>query len=228
MTMSYTTLVAARTTYGSIANWMNHSDLQSAAATIVEEAEAFIYRRLRHWRMVTEATGVFTASSSVDTITLPSDYIEDKIFKIAGLVSGVGVFNQNLSRKTIQEVKESYNYDSSGNRVQAMPQTYYTLGGATPKLKFDSPANYAYPYELTYYQQPAALGVSNTTNFITTFYPRLMRTACMVGAAEFMKDAGVGNYDRTYWVSETEKELAIAQMESDAQGKNIEIGAIIT
>ena len=41
---------------------------------------------------------------------------------------------------------------------------------------------------LQYYQSLALLSSSNTTNFLTDRYPQLLRTACLVQAADFMRD----------------------------------------
>lgn len=225
--MDYTTLVASKSTAGSLASWINHATIQASAPTIVAEAEAWIYRRLRHWQMKKQTTGVMTVSTSIDYIALPSDYLADKILKIAGLVAATTqVFNTALKRKTDEFVQDCYQYDNTGARIQQMPRYFYTLGGATPSLKFDSPADLAYPYIFTYYAQPAALS-GTLTNFLTTYYPRLMRCACMIGAAEFMKDIGQGSIDRTYWIGEAEKELFMAQSESDMEHRSDDGGAVI-
>jgi len=79
---------------------------------------------------------------------------------------------------------------------------------------------------LIYYQQLAALS-SSGDNFLTTMYPRLMRCACMAAASEFVKDSGQGNFDRTYWENEAEKEIMMAQAESDRQARSIVAGMIL-
>lgn len=215
--MNYTTLIGAQTTAGSIAAWVNHSSVVANAPTIIEEAESFIYRRLRHFRMLNQTTGTMTISSG--NISFPSDYLEDKILYITG------VNYMKLVRKTPEEVVASYSYDSTGTQVNDMPLIYCN---DNTSIRMDSPANLAYPYLLWYYQQPAALSASNTTNFLTTYYPRLMRAACMAGASEFMKDAGMGNYDRTYWEQNALAEIAVAQAESDRSVRSMEVGMILT
>lgn len=222
MAMSYTSLTGAKTVDGSISNWLNHDAVTTVADTIVAEAEAIIYRRLRHWRMVTSVTGTMTANAvgtvnPVDYIPLPSDYLEDRVLYVTGLNY------QKMSRKTMEEVIASYGYDGNGFRVPQQPYIYFN---DQTNLKFDSPPDQAYPYLLYYYQQPAALSVS-ITNFLTTTYPRLVRVACMAQASEFMKDAGSGNYDRTYWDQLVEVEIDKAQTESDRQHRSIDVGMIL-
>lgn len=215
MVMSYTTLVASQTTAGSIANWINHGSVVASADTIVGEAESFVYRRLRHFRMLTSTTGSMSLSNQF--IALPSDYLEDKTLYVTG------VNYQKLTRKTLEEVLASYSYDGSGNLVPAQPLIYFNDQN---NLNFDSLPDQTYPYQLFYYQQPAALSTS-ITNFLTSTYPRLMRCACMAAACEFMKDNGMGNYDRTYWDQLAEQEVQMAQVESDRSQRSLEVGMIL-
>lgn len=224
--MDYTTLIADKNTAGSLANYINHASVQSAASFIIAEAESAIYRRLRHWRMKTETTGNMVVGN--DYIAPPTDYLEDVYFQILGAV-GSQVFQQQIKRKPDQEVKKRYQLDGTGARVQQMPMIFYTSGnGGTPRLKMDSPADKTYPYELTYYQQPAGLSGGNTTNFLTITYPRMLRCALMAGAAEFMKDSGQGNYDRTYWDQLAQIEIDTANAESDRQGRSVDAGMVVT
>lgn len=215
--MDYTTLTADKNTAGSIANWANSSQLQAAASTIVAEAEAFIYRRLRHWQMLVEVNGVSMATGN-DNIGVPANFLEVKSFYITG------VNFAKLTLKTEEEVKAAYQYDGSGNRVNQQPEIFYFN---STQIKFDSPPDQDYPYEFVYYGQPTPLSASNPTNFLTATYPRLMRCACMSQASEFMKDAGMGNYDRTYWDQAALAEIDAAQTESDRSRRAIEVGMIL-
>src|SRR3990167_7987443 len=60
--MNYTTLTAAKTTSGSLANWVNRGDLATSA--ILTEAEAWIYQRLRVREMTTDEAFTFAISTS--------------------------------------------------------------------------------------------------------------------------------------------------------------------
>lgn len=214
--MDWTTLTGSSSTAGSIANWMNTSQVANVASTIIAEAESFIYRRLRHWKMQpAPLSGSLTTGS--DQLALPSDFLEPKMLYLTG------TYFAELKLKTDKEVTGSYSYDGNGARVQQTPQIYYFNQSY---IQLDSPPDQSYGYALIYYQQPAALSGTNTTNFLTATYPRLMRCACMAAASEFMKDAGVGNYDRTYWDQLALAEIAIAQAESDRAQRSIEVGTI--
>lgn len=214
--MDWTSLTASSTSAGSIANWILHTSVQAESANIIAEAESIIYRRLRHFKMLTPSTGTFTTSQV--TLTLPSDYLEDKSFYITGTAY------TKLTRKPMQEVIASYCYDGSGNRVITQPNIFFN---DQSNFQFDSPADQIYPWLLYYYQQPAPLSSTNTSNFLTATYPRLMRAACMTQASEFMKDSGQGNYDRTYWVQMTQAEIEAAQQESDRSERSLEAGMIL-
>lgn len=213
--MDYATLVNTSATAGSIANWINASTVQASAATIVAEAESFIYRRLRHWQMQTSATGSMTTGN--DTIALPTNFLEPKTLYITGINYA------KLTMKTEQEVKASYQYDGTGTRVSQKPSifTFDSTG-----IRMDSPPDQTYPYELIYYVQPTALS-SASTNWVTTYYPRLMRCACMIGACEFVKESGQGNFDRTYWEQATLAEIDVAAQESDRSQRAVEFAGIV-
>lgn len=222
MTSAYATLTGSVTTPGSLANWINSSQVQAAAPTIITEAESFIYRRLRHWKMLKRSTGTMSANpipvaTPTDYIAQPSDYLEDQVFFITGL------YASQLIRDTEQEIISNYSYNSSGFLVPTTPQKFYT---DQTNIYFDVPPDQAYPYILLYYQQLPSLATSGD-NFLTSLYPRLIRTACMVGACEFAKDSGQGNFDRTYWEQMAEQELVSAQSESDRQRRSMISGMII-
>lgn len=199
------------TSGGSIVSWLNHNSLSTVGTQIVQEAESWIYRRLRHWQMLTSTSGTLTASAT--TIAVPADFLEDKKFRFTGTAVG------NVTRKTIQEVIEAMSYDGSGNRVAQKPTIMFNDQN---NFQFDSPADAAYPFTMWYYQQPVALSATNTSNFLTTTYPRLMRAASCAAAAEYMKDPSLGS-----WAQMAQIELDAAQAESDKHERSIEQGAII-
>lgn len=217
--MDFNQLTASATSAGSVASWVNHSSVVAVAPTLIQEAESAIYRRLRHFRMLTSVTGTMTAGNTSDFITQPSDYLEDKLLYFTGTAYS------KITRKTLQELVNNYCYDGSGNRVQTQP-SYYS--NDQTNLKFESPVDQNYPWLLYYYQQPQPLSATNTQNFITQYYPRLMRCALMTGASEYMKDAGQGTFDRTYWEQMTATEIDAAQRESDRQETQLEVGFILT
>lgn len=213
--MDYNQLIGPKTTPGSVAMWLNNSTIQNDVPEIILEAESWVYRRLRHWRMLTPpVAGFFTVGS--DFIANPADMLEPSYLKITGTNFAA------LIQRTMEDVIDSWMFDGSGNRVPQQPRIYYFDQGA---LRFDSPADQAYPYVLVYYQQLSPLSVS-LSNFLTTIYPRLMRCAIMAAACEWAKDSGVGSYDRTYWDTLAQDEVVKAQAESDRATRAIVAPAI--
>jgi hypothetical protein len=217
--VNYEQLIGTTSTPGSLSRWINYSQIVNDAPEIVLEAESWIYRRLRHWQMLTPPVyGTFTIN--VDYIDNPPDMLEPFLLWTSQL------YFQFMPMKTPQEVIANWSYDGSGNRVQQQPMMYYMDQAA---LRFDSPPDQAYNYNLIYFQQPAALATlpSPGANFLTNTYPRLMRCACMAAACEFAKDAGQGNYDRTYWDQMAQDEIEKAQAESDRAKRATVAGAVL-
>lgn len=215
--MDYAQLTGSSTAPGSIARWVSSSIIQNDTPEIVTEAESFIYRRLRHFKMLTDPLdGTMTIGQ--DFVTAPSDLLEPFLFWITGAQQAF------IVQKTPQDVIASWQYTGTGTaRVQQQPQIYYQ--GETT-LRFDSPPDQAYPYSLIYFQQPAPLATTNT-NFLTVTYPRLLRYVCMAAACEWMKDAGQGNFDRTYWDQLAQDEIDKAQTESDRAKRGTVAGMIL-
>lgn len=197
---------------GSIRNWVNRDTTDPA--TVLTEAEGLIYTQLRHWKMKAESTGTMTASATA--IGLPSDFLDNR-----GGLRLTGIYAARLCKNDEDAVQESWEYDNSGNRTTGTPTAYY-LAGTTMVL--DAAADQAYPYRFSYYQRPAALSTATTTNFLTNDYPRLLRTACMLIAVEFEKEVGQGQYDRTYWQQQFDKQLNEVQAASDIIDGDTESG----
>lgn len=215
--MDWTTLTGASGTAGSLASYCNSDRITAAVATdLIKQAESAIYRRLRHWQMLTELTSsVFVIGN--DYIALPADFLSIKSFYTTGTNF------KKLELRTEEEVKANYSYDSTGTRVNQQASIFYFN---QTNFKFDSPADVAYTTDIVYYQQPTALSAGNTTNFLTTTYPRLLLSACMAAACEFLKDVGQGNYDRTYWSQVFMADLQAAQVEADMATRAKEVGVI--
>lgn len=200
--MDYTTLIASKTTAGSLKNWVNRDTID--AATILTEAQALIWMTLRHWKMKTEATGTLTIAAA--SLTLPTDILDIRDLRFTGIYASL------LKKGDERSVQARYSYDSAGVRVRQQPAWYYMSGTVAA---FDSVADIAYPYLLSYYARPAALSSTNTTNFLTTDAPRLLRTACMTIAAEFEKEVGQGAQGAAYWQEQLDLQMGAFQAMSD-------------
>lgn len=202
--MDYNTLIAAKSTDGSVASWTLDSRIVGSVPAIIDDAMAAIFRRLRHWRMLTKVDIQLTQGS--DTIALPDDFLESVQLSITGTEFGI------LRMRTPEYLDAGAQFDAQGNRAQAKPMAYAVAG---TNIELDYVADKTYPATLRYYAQPAALSATNPTNFLTVFYPRLVRCAIMMCAVEWMKESGQGSFDRTYWAQLTQAEITAAQAESD-------------
>lgn len=208
--MTWNQLTGAKTVAGSIANFMNNSQITSGtggvADTLLQEAMNWIVGSgLKHWRSMPQpATGTMTIGQAY--ITLPVDFYEADIFYITG------VNWQPMQMRTPQDVIASWSYDGNGVRINQQPTIYYVDQAS---MQFDSPPDQAYPYVLVYYAEILELSTINPSNFLTRYYPRLVRAACMAHASEWAKDAGAGNYDRNYWWQQAIMEQQACQADSD-------------
>lgn len=171
------------------------------------DAQNLIWTSLRHWKMKAELDGTMTASSATP-IALPANFLDCR--RHALWLTGTAA--TRLRKGDEASVQSRWQYDGSGNRIAEIPQWWYLTGTAA---KFDTLPDQAYTYHLSYYQRPAALSTATTTNFLTTDLPRLLRTACMLVAVEFEKEVGQGQFDRTYWQQQFDKQMADAQAKSD-------------
>lgn len=89
------------------------------------------------------------------------------------------------------------------------------------KIHFDAAFAEATQVQLQYFRSLPLLSSTNTTNFLTTRYPQLLRTACVAAAADFMKD------DTEYQkqMSKLTAMIAIIAPENDMFYRGVEIDA---
>lgn len=172
--MDYDTLVAAATTTGSIKYHLNYSRID--AASIVDEAEAWIYSRLRVREM--RATADVTISSGVNYASLPTGFRDPIHFSIPGYVERIQIKDEETFRSEL-------GWDSSADLPDGPPQRYAIFDEL---LNFDHDPDQAYTGKMVYFKTPTALSSSNTTNWLTSKYPTLMRRVCLMFAAEERKE----------------------------------------
>ncbi len=172
MSINFSTLTGAKTLDGSIARWVNRSDLPTA--NILLEAEAWIYQSLRTNDMRKRAT--FTFAEGEHTADLPADLIDPINFT---------PYRWGEPLLYVHEDKLVEYRDEDDVMVAGTPSMWCIIGDVAY-------TDYAAIEDLTgpllYYARPAALSVSNETNFLTVKYPSLLRYACMAKAYEFMKE----------------------------------------
>jgi hypothetical protein len=186
--LSYSTLIAAKTVDGSIKNWVNHSILPST--TIVSEAQAWIYARLRVREMRMSGTVSLAIGDYSDA--LPAGFLDPISLKFDGDGAPIDLVTEDHLGRYIE---------TDGTVQSGWPSRYAIFDEA---FQFDSAADETMTGRLLYFGTPDELAAStNETNFLTARYPTLLRQACLAFAYESMKQAD----QQTYWISQAEKSM---------------------
>jgi hypothetical protein len=207
-------LTGSTNTPGAISRWLNKSTLTSGdggdADLILSEAVSWISTRLRVWQQLSVPT-LSTMTIGSDQLALPTQMQEIDTIWIAG-VAGGQFYQQELTQIDPTALYRLWSFDGTGARI---PQTPIAYSFTRSFIQLDSPADLAYPYYLTYYQDIPDLSITNTTNFLTTTNLRLLRVVTMMLGAEWAKESNQGQYDRTYWEQQAEAEIQNVQAQSD-------------
>ena len=159
---------------GSIANWVNRSDLP--VDTILEEAQAFIYETLRVREMM--MLGSLSFAEGASSAALPDGFLDPILFNPYG-----GDWPDGLPY--VHEAALKAARDSDGNLYEGTPCRWTIIG---ENAHVDVMCEETFAGEFLYYKTPTSLGPSNLTNFVTRRYPTMLRVACMTKAFEHMKD----------------------------------------
>jgi hypothetical protein len=172
--VDYTSLIASKTTAGSIKNWVNY-DLVDVEVCLLE-AQALIYQNLR----CREMRSVASLSISVGDAykALPTDFLDPN----GQLKSTKG---EPFYLRTEAELTSMIVYDDDGNIESGLPQHFAIYD---ERINFDMKFDEARTLKWPYFKSPAVLAGGNPTNFLTNRYPHLLRTACLAMAADHMKD----------------------------------------
>lgn len=176
--LSYATLTAAKTTDGSLKQWVNRSDLP--ASHIVSLAEDWCNRVLR-----------FQDMQDRDTIVLAEgDYtIEDIKTSLPGFLDPIQIWVPKYATRLVFKPEEDIdNYlavDSDGVVQEVTCPWMYTRIGKT--LYFDGKADAALDLTVTYYKSPTPLSGSNDTNLYSEM-ESLFLFLCLGYAYAWVKD----------------------------------------
>lgn len=175
MTMTYTTLIADKTTAGSIKRWTNYSQLD--VEQVLEEAQALLYQTLRVREMRAEFSDLSLADGDSYKV-LPSGFLDP-----------IGMYdktnNIHLKLRTEDWMVRNRVYESAV-LIDGTPMNYAIYG---EKFQFEYTYDAAATLALVGFKKPNLLSGSNTTNFLTDRYPHLLRVACLAQAYDFMSNA---------------------------------------
>jgi hypothetical protein len=197
MAMTYTVLTGAKATDGSICNWVNKD---VPADSILTDAQAYIFRRLRVRQMLATTTGTVTASAT--SITIPTRYLQTERLRLIYPV------RSDLRRRIPSELDDMQQFDGTGVILPDLP-TDFTISGT--EAVFQCAADRAYTYIWRHYQQPVDLSTATETNWLTDRAPRLIRSTCSGLAEEWNKN----NDNRAYWLQIAENEMQVLKAEDD-------------
>lgn len=181
MAMNYLDLIGPKSNEGSIHNFVNYRRVP--VKTVLEEAQAFIYARLRVREM--RVSGILTLAIGASYIALPDRFLEPIALRDR---EGLTIIPNVGDRDTFVEpaqLNQRRCYDSDGNLTAGVPCSVSIFD---ERYQFDVKAQIARTYDHVFYQSSALLSATNTTNFLTKRYPHILRIGCLAGAASFMKD----------------------------------------
>lgn len=208
--MNYSTLIAAKTTAGSIKSWVNYARID--VEQIVEEAQALIYQSLRTREM--RAIAAVTVVTGAISAPVPADFLDPISFKDT-------TNNVDLDLEQESGFLQSLVY-SGGTLASGQPRRYAI---ANEGMLFDKKWSAGAVLGLWYYKKPASLAATtNETNFLTSRYPHLLRTACLAAAANFKSDTERYNVE----AGKLAALIQVANQESDlaTRGAVLNIGPV--
>ena len=142
------------------------------APDLIDLVEAQFNRDLKHRSM--ETTTDLTLTGGVQTVALPSDFIEARsaVLQTTPLVV--------MTFVTPTTLDTNFGSGSSG-----IPSEFAIIGN---NMKVGQIPDSGYAVELTYYQQIPALSDSNTTNWLLTAHPDIYLYGSLLQAAPYMSD----------------------------------------
>jgi hypothetical protein len=175
---SFTTLVAAKSDLNSIRAWVNHGDVP--AESIVSEAQAFIYSKLRTRELRKRITG--SIISGVSNFAIPSGYLASLRLRVVHPVAGI----MPLKQLPWHDHEDMLVIAPDGSLPVAMPQFFAT---DADQVYLNTVTDAALSYRWWIYQTPAPLSSTNKDNFLTTKYPHILDSTCRSLAQRYWRSA---------------------------------------
>lgn len=172
--MDYTSLVAPKSTPGSIASWANYG--LAPASDVLGDAQTLLYTLLRVREMMSDPTTI-TVLQDAGAVILPADFLDPIDFRDA---TGRPLAHKDWSSVANRRIIEP----TTGLASYGAPAVFAILNN---KAHFDCRVSAATPMQIVYYAKPALLSAGAPTNFLTDRYPFLLRAACLAAAADFRK-----------------------------------------
>jgi hypothetical protein len=172
--MDYDTLVASKATKGSIRYAINYDPIDPDG--ILEEAQAWIYARLRVRQM--QASASVAIAQGASTAAFPAGYLDPIHFGIPGFVA-------RLRRWDTERFRTYLGFDENATLPTGMPTVWTDYNDL---IQLNTVADQAYTASMVFFKTPDALSSSNPTNWLISKYPTLVRRVCLMFAAEARKE----------------------------------------
>ena len=155
-----------------IADYLNRSDLTSTIDTFIDQSEAEMNRKLRHKKMIKRATAICDSQY----LATPTDWLEAINVEITS-----GDFSplMQMSIESLDVYRKSIN-NRSGQPV------YFALVDDSIEVCPNPDGDYT--VQLTYYASIPSLSDSNTTNWVSTYYPDLYLNMTLFQGSMYLMD----------------------------------------
>jgi hypothetical protein len=191
MAFDYGTLTGPKSTQGSIRSWINYELIDVEGALL--DAQAYIYGSLRTREMRSVAS--VALAEGAKTAPLPPGFLEPIKMTFA-------------DGQPLTPMDEAELMVLQGNTDPYAP-TYFGIWDEA--LQFDTASPEDVSLRLLFNRRLPYLGRQNQTNFLTTRYPNLIRSACLMFAADAIQDDA--QYAR--WKQRTDEQISRANVEAD-------------
>ena len=155
-----------------IADYLNRSDLTSTIDTFIDQSEAEMNRKLRHKKMIKRAT----ATCDSQYLAVPTDWLE---------AINVEITSNDFSPLMQMSIESLDVYRKSINNRSGQP-VYFAL--VDDSIEVCPNPDGDYELQLTYYASIPALSDSNTTNWVSTYYPDLYLNMTLFQGSMYLMD----------------------------------------
>ena len=180
----YASLVSA------VADWLKRADLTPVIPTFIQLAEQRVSRDIKHYRMITDASGTLTGGR----FGLPNDFSS-----MARLSMSVGGYDIALEPVPNQR--------ALNDRLGGVPFGYYIEGDEVCILGGSGSGDVAFKY----YAKVTPLNASNPTNWLMQTAPDVYLYACLLEASPYLED----DARIQIWLAGYDKAINSLQAESD-------------
>jgi hypothetical protein len=149
--------------------------------------------------MVRDTTGTLTANSLQFTLPVPTQGLF-RVIKAINVVTPVGSTVSNGTRNPLQPVSLDFlywtNQTNTATSSTAIPLYFAMAGGTNARDIQVGPApGAAFAVEVVGEVQPDSLSETNTSTYLSTYYPELFLAASMVFASGWQKNFSASSDD---------------------------------